>query len=76
MKRSKLKELRKKAGWKTQESIAKALNVSRSFYGKIELGTRKPRLDLAKRIATLVKANSIEEIFFEFQWDNMYQLDT
>ncbi|MDD4334797.1 MAG: helix-turn-helix domain-containing protein [Desulfotomaculaceae bacterium] len=54
---------RKGAGF-TQESIAIRLNISLSFYRKIEQGSRNPGLELAQNIAKLLRT-TVEEIFFE-----------
>jgi len=51
--RSKLIALRKEKGF-TRKSIAEELNITESFYGKIERGNRNPTLDLAKSISKVL----------------------
>ncbi|MGB9866576.1 MAG: helix-turn-helix transcriptional regulator [Bacillota bacterium] len=60
--RKRLIELRKTKGL-TQQQVAEALGITRSFYGMIETGHRNPTLDLAKRIAEIFGAD-IDELFF------------
>ncbi|MGE5572990.1 MAG: helix-turn-helix transcriptional regulator [Bacteroidota bacterium] len=48
----------------TQEDVAKAIGVTRAFYGMIETGTRNPTLELAKRIAIFF-ASDVETLFFD-----------
>jgi len=55
----------------SRKSIADRLNISESFYRKIEYGTRNPTLELAKKIADILGADSIEEIFFNEEGDEM-----
>lgn len=57
---SKLREERKM----TQEDVANAVGISRSFYGLIEIGERNPTFGLAKRIAGVFGVNP-EDIFFD-----------
>jgi len=61
--RGELIKLRESAGM-TQEQVAEAIGVSRSFYGHIETGNRNPNYGLAKRISNLFGV-SVESIFFE-----------
>lgn len=53
--------LRKKMNL-TQKDIASKLDITTSYYGMIEQGTRNPSLTLAKNIASFFGKN-IEEIF-------------
>ena len=46
----------------TQKEMAKKIGVSDSYYGMIELGTRRPSLDLAIRICKYFDL-SVEEVF-------------
>ena len=62
MRNKKLIELRESKEL-TQEDMAKLLNISRSFYGHIETGTRNPSYGLAKKIASIFEVK-VEEIFF------------
>ena len=57
-----IKQLRKQAGLR-QEDLAKLLGVSRQTIIAIENDKHDPSLDLAMRIARLLK-RSVEEIFF------------
>ncbi len=58
-----LVQKRKSAGL-TQDEASKLLNISLSFYRKIEQGTRNPGLELAQEIAKLFNT-TVDEIFFE-----------
>lgn len=46
MRRYRLISARKNRGW-TQAHVAQKLNITTSFYGMLEQGTRNPRLPLA-----------------------------
>lgn len=59
--RSELKRLRTERGL-TQSEVAKALGITRQFYGMIESGDRNPTVDLAIAIANLFCA-SVEDLF-------------
>jgi len=48
----------------TQAEVASELDISRSFYGLIEIGLRNPNYGLAKKIAQLLKVRP-ENIFFD-----------
>ena len=48
-----IKERRSKIGL-TQEEVAKRLGISQVAYGRYELGTREPNLDLIFRIAEVL----------------------
>lgn len=61
MKRLKLLELRLSLGV-THEQIAKAIRISRSYYGFIENGQRNPSLEVASRISSFFD-RSINEVF-------------
>ena len=58
---SNLKEIRTKRNLKQRE-VAEALGITTSYYGMIEIGTRKPSLSLALKMARYFDL-SIEEIF-------------
>lgn len=60
---NKLRLLRKKKGI-SQAQAAKAIGITTSYYGMIELGIRNPRLELAIKLAKYFNS-SVEEIFFE-----------
>ena len=47
----------------TQKDIATKVGITTSHYGMIELGSRKPSLNTAYKLAKFFK-KSIEEIFF------------
>lgn len=64
--RKALKEARKKKGLKPQD-MADKLNISLSFYYKIESGTRNPTIIKAKEIADILD-KGIEEIFFKDEY--------
>lgn len=59
--RDKLKILRKTKNISVKK-IASKLNISESFYYKIESGDRNPTIALAKEICNLFKVD-IDEIF-------------
>jgi putative transcriptional regulator len=46
-----------------QKDVAKAIGVTTSYYGMIELGTRRPSLIIAYRLSKFFNL-SIEDIFF------------
>ena len=52
----------------TVTEIAKKLNISASFYYKIEQGSRNPTIELAKRLAGILN-NSIDILFFDSKLD-------
>lgn len=58
---SKLKKLRKEKNLKQRE-VAKALGITTSYYGMIEIGTRRPSLNLAIKISRYFDL-SVEEVF-------------
>ena len=58
---SKLKQLREERGL-LQKAVAKSVGITTSYYGMIELGTRRPGLDLAIRICKYFDL-SVEEVF-------------
>jgi putative transcriptional regulator len=47
-----------------QKDVAKAVGVTTSYYGMIEVGERTPCLELAGKIANFFGAK-VEDIFFE-----------
>lgn len=67
--RNKLKEVRLKKNVPVEE-IALKLNISPSFYYKIEAGTRNPSIELARKIA-LYFEKEMEELFFNQSMDEM-----
>ncbi|NMA95558.1 MAG: helix-turn-helix transcriptional regulator [Clostridiales bacterium] len=48
----------------TQRQVAKAINITTSYYGMIEQGVRTPKLDIAIKIADFFGTN-VKEIFFD-----------
>ena len=65
--RTRLKETRKAKGL-TVADMAARLKVSRSFYYKIEAGTRNPTIDTAKQIADTL-GSTVDELFFNPRLD-------
>lgn len=49
-----LKEWRVEAQ-QVQDVVSNRLNVTQSYYSKVELGRRRPSLELAERIARMTK---------------------
>ncbi len=49
-----LKGFREKRGW-TQEMLAKKVGVSRVTIARIEIGNRRPSLELLERLAKALK---------------------
>jgi len=62
MKRLQLFKLRKERGLRVAD-VAQHLEISASFYYKIEQGHRNPTINLAKKIADFYGA-SVEALFF------------
>lgn len=58
---NKLKELRIQSKL-PQKAVAKAVGITTSYYGMIELGVRKPNLSLAIELAKFFNT-SVEAIF-------------
>lgn len=61
--RTKLIELRNNKDLK-QKHIAKAVEITTSYYGMIEQGVRTPTLEVAKKIADFFET-TVEDLFFE-----------
>lgn len=61
--KNQLKLLRTTKGLQ-QKEVAKAIGITTSYYGMIELGTRKPSIVIAHRLSNFFKI-SIEDIFFK-----------
>lgn len=61
MRREQLIKTRKSLGM-TQENIAEATGVHRSYYGLIENGNRNPTLGIATKIATSLNS-TVEQLF-------------
>ena len=55
---------------KTHDDVATAVEVSRQYYGMIESGIRNPSVDLAKRIASILKFDWT--VFFEDQGNETF----
>ncbi|MGM9532715.1 helix-turn-helix transcriptional regulator [Intestinibacter sp.] len=60
---NRLKELRAQNNL-TQKAVARAVGITTSYYGMIELGVRKPSLSLAMDLARFF-GTSVEEIFVD-----------
>jgi DNA-binding XRE family transcriptional regulator len=45
------------------DKISEILNISKSFYYKIENGTRNPALKLAFKIADILEYDDVRELF-------------
>ena len=48
-----LTAVRKRQGFTTSE-LAQSANISQSYYSKIELGKKKPSVEVAKKIASVL----------------------
>lgn len=62
MERVKLKKFRLKQKM-TQLEMAETLEITLSFYGKIELGLKNPSLDTLKKFKSTFPNANIEDIF-------------
>ncbi|WP_244832987.1 helix-turn-helix domain-containing protein [Clostridium sp. BJN0001] len=60
--KNKLMELRAENNL-TQKNVAKAVDITTSFYGMLEVNKRKPSIDVAYKLA-LFYHTTIEKIFF------------
>lgn len=49
-----LKKMREERGW-TQEFLAERVGVSRNTIARIEIGNRRPSLDLLERLAKALR---------------------
>lgn len=49
-----LRQFREKRGW-TQETLAKKVGVARVTIARIEIGNRRPSLDLLERLARALR---------------------
>lgn len=58
--KNKLRELR---GRKKQKEIAKSVGITTSYYGMIEIGSRNPSLDIAKKLSSYFNVPT-DQIFF------------
>ncbi|MGG1598522.1 helix-turn-helix transcriptional regulator [Paenibacillus naphthalenovorans] len=70
--RTVLREARKNKNMSV-EDIATEVEISASFYYKIEAGIRNPTIDLAKKIADLL-GRTVDELFFAPQLDEMSKM--
>lgn len=57
-----IQKLRKEAGYRSQESFAEALKLSRTHVGHIEQGRKNPSMKVLTKIASVLKIN-IKELF-------------
>lgn len=62
-------EIRKEAGL-THEEIANSVGIKRQYYSKIENGTRRPSVQVAKKIAELLQFDWT--IFFDSQGNEVF----
>ena len=60
-----LAEARKKMKL-TQEEVAKEIGISRSFYGLIEIGKRRPTYGMARNRASILN-RPIDELYFDIE---------
>ena len=60
-----LAEARKKMKL-TQEEVAKEIGISRSFYGLIEIGKRRPTYGMAVKLSSILN-RPINELFFDIE---------
>lgn len=67
--RCKLRERRKTKRLSVQE-MAKMLNISPSFYYKIEQAIRNPTISLAKKIADILDS-SVDNLFYAQELDDL-----
>lgn len=65
--RIELKNARQQKGLDVSD-IAKILNISASFYYKIESGIRNPNIQLAKKMSDFFQRD-IEDLFFDNELD-------
>lgn len=63
-----LKQLRIHEGYDEVEKIADELGISASYFYKIEKGTRKPGITLAKKIADKL-GTTVDNLFFNHNLD-------
>lgn len=61
MKLTNLQKLRLSKGW-TQKEVSEKLEISFSYYSKIEGGFTLPTIKLARKIAALFNVETIDEI--------------
>ena len=64
-----LKQARCKKGFTVSE-IAEMVEISESFYYKIESGLRNPTMETAKRIADTLD-QTVDELFFDENMDEL-----
>ncbi len=62
MERKKLKEYRQSLG-KTQSEMARMLDITLSFYGKIELGLKNPSINTLKKFKKVFPTADTDNIF-------------
>lgn len=64
-----LKEKRLLKGYESVPEFAALLDISTSFYYKIERGTRNPTIELAKKIADLLD-DTVDNLFCAHELDD------
>ncbi|MEK4303572.1 helix-turn-helix transcriptional regulator [Oceanobacillus sp. FSL K6-0251] len=66
--RKNLRVTRIEKGYKDVELFAEKLDISASYYYKIEQGIRRPNVDLAKKIADIL-SSTVDDLFFNQDLD-------
>ncbi len=67
--RKNLRVTRIEKGHKDVELFADKLDISASYYYKIEQGIRRPNVDLAKKIADIL-SSTVDDLFFNQELDD------
>lgn len=75
-----LKELREKNGYKSQQAFADAFGVAQSTVGGWESGKREPNLETTKRIAAFFNVSidyllGVEKAFTPYESNDIFDLD-
>lgn len=65
--RKNLRVTRIEKGYKDVELFAEKLDISASYYYKIEQGIRRPNVDLAKKIADIL-SSTVDDLFLIKIW--------
>lgn len=72
--RKKLKLTRIEKGYKDVEVFADKLDISASYYYKIEQGIRRPNVDLAKKMADVL-SSTVDDLFFNQELDTSSKVE-
>lgn len=59
----------------TQDDVARAIGITRAYYGMIESGRREPSLEIARRIAEYFDT-TVEALFFAAERNATWQAST